>query len=175
MNTSNLSKFTKGLRTTLHKRSPEILMGIGITGMFTTTILAVKATPKALRLMSNELYEQDTDHLTVKDIIQVTWKCYIPAAVTGCLSTICILGANSVNNRRNTALTTAYILSESAFKEYKDKILETIGDKKEQGIRDAIAKDKIERTPLVIKRCSLPTKEILFATMLFPVDISNRI
>lgn len=34
---------------TIRKRTPEILTGIGISGMVTTTVLAVKATPEALR------------------------------------------------------------------------------------------------------------------------------
>ena len=48
----NLSTFSKSLRTSLVKHSPEILTGIGIAGMITSTILAVKATPKALTLIA---------------------------------------------------------------------------------------------------------------------------
>jgi predicted metal-dependent phosphotriesterase family hydrolase len=61
---------------------------------------------------------------------------------------MCIIGASSVNTRRNAALATAYSLSESAFKEYREKVVENIGDKKEQTIKDAIAKEKIEKNPV---------------------------
>lgn len=76
------------------------------------------------------------------------WICYIPAAVTGTVSIACLIGANSVNARRNAALATAYTLSESALKEYQEKVIETIGEKKEQAVRDALAKDKLEQNPV---------------------------
>lgn len=153
----NLSKITRDVRTAISKHSPEILTGIGIAGMITTTIMAVRATPKALELIKEERLERaDNDEnfiygstpLPTKDLIKLTWKCYIPAAVTGCLSVSCLIGASSVNVRRNAALATAYTLSESALKEYQEKVIETIGEKKEQSVKDAIAKDRIDRDPV---------------------------
>ena len=44
----NVSKLCKDAKVMVSKRSPEILTGLGIAGMITTTVLAVKATPKAL-------------------------------------------------------------------------------------------------------------------------------
>ena len=147
----NLSNIAKGVRTAMKKHSPEILTGIGIAGMITTTVMAVKATPKALVLIEDKKIENDTDKLTPVETIKATWTCYIPAAVTGCLSISCLIGASSVNVRRNAALATAYTLSESALKEYQEKVIETIGEKKEQSVKDAIAKDRIERDSVTSK------------------------
>lgn len=44
---------------------------------------------------------------------------------------------------------TAYTLSESAAKEYQDKVIDMIGQKKEQAVRDEIAKDKVANNPPV--------------------------
>ena len=151
MNKSNLSKIVKGIRTSISKHSPEILTGIGIAGMITTTIMAVRATPKALILIEEKKEEIDVDKLTPIELIKTTWTCYIPAAITGGLSIICLIGASSVNARRNAALATAYTLSESALKEYQEKVIETIGEKKEQSVRDSIAKDRIKRDPVTSK------------------------
>ena len=38
------------------KNSPAILTGLGIAGGITTTVLAVKATPKALKLIEESKY-----------------------------------------------------------------------------------------------------------------------
>jgi len=154
----NLSNIAKGVRTAMKKHSPEILTGIGIAGMITTTVMAVRATPKALVLIENKKIENDTDKLTPVETIKATWKCYIPAAITGGLSIVCLIGASSVNARRNAALATAYTLSESALKEYQEKVIETIGEKKEQKIRDAIAKDKIDRDPVSSKEVIITEK-----------------
>lgn len=145
----NLSSIVKSARKSIVKHSPAILVGIGIAGMLSTTVLAVKATPKALTLIEEAKAEKEVEKLTPIETVKVAWTCYIPAAVTGVLSAACLIGANSVNARRNAALATAYTLSETALREYKDKVVETIGEKKEETIRDAVAKDKIERNPVV--------------------------
>ena len=48
MNTKPISKALRNMEDALRKHSPEILTGIGIAGMITATVLAVRATPKAL-------------------------------------------------------------------------------------------------------------------------------
>ena len=81
-------------------------------------------------------------------MIKVAWKPYIPAVVTGVASVTCLIGASSVNTKRNAALATAYELSKTALSDYKEKVVETIGEKKEQSIRSSIAKDKVEKNPV---------------------------
>ena len=138
----------KTIRSGLAKHSPAILTALGITGMIGTTVLAVKATPKALDLIENKKKELDKDKLTVVETVKATWKCYVPAAITCATSAACLIGASSVHTKRNAALATAYKLSESALIEYRDKVVETIGEKKEQSVRDAIAKDHVEKNPV---------------------------
>lgn len=145
----NLSTIAKSVRTTVSKRSPEILTALGITGMLTTTVLAVKATPKACKLIEEERNNRGTDEdLTKREIVKLVWKYYIPATVTGITSTACLICANSVNAKRNAALATAYKLSETALIEYKEKVIETIGEKKEQIVRDKVAEERVKKNPV---------------------------
>lgn len=137
-----------GVQTTMKQHMPELLTGAGIAGMIATTIFAVKGTPKALRLIEEEKAKQETDKLTPVDTVKATWKCYIPAAVTGALSIACLVGGSTVSAKRNAALAAAYSLSESAIREYKDKVIETIGEEKEREVRDAVAKSRIENDPV---------------------------
>ena len=148
MNTRALTKFTRDVRLTLSRHSPEILIGIGIAGMITTTVLAVKATPKALQLMEMKKDELEVDVLTPVETVKATWKCYVPAAITGAVSIACLVGSHSVNARRNAALATAYKLSETAFSEYRDKVTETIGEKKERTVRDKISEEQVKNNPV---------------------------
>ena len=147
MNKSGLAKVFKRVRFTVEKHSPEILTGIGIAGMLTTTVLAVKATPKALQLIQERKEEEQVDTLPPVEVIKTCWKCYIPAAVTATASVACLIGATSVNARRNAALATAYKLSESAFADYKAKVVETIGEKKEQAVQDKVAQEQLDKNP----------------------------
>ena len=78
-----LTNFFKSTRTFLGKHSPEILTGIGVTGMITTTVLAVKSTPKALILIEEKKKELGTDKLTTIEVVKAAWKPYIPALELG--------------------------------------------------------------------------------------------
>lgn len=157
MSKYDFKKVLREVQLIIGRYSPEILTGIGISGMFAAGILAVKATPKALRNIDDKrmkkadedekfIYgDRENSKLTKKEIITVTWKCYVPAALTSAMSTACLLGANSINTKRNAALATAYKLSETALTEYRQKVVETVGEKKEQAVRDSIAKDKVDK------------------------------
>ena len=151
MNKPNMAALFKDVKMAMSKHSPEILTGLGIAGMITTTILAVKATPKALDLIEEKREELElapSERLRAIDTVKATWKCYIPAVVTGVTSVACLIGASSVNVRRNAALATAYNLSATALSEYKEKVLETVGEKKEQIIRNKVAEERINKEPV---------------------------
>lgn len=158
MKKPNISKILSSIRTSAAKHSPEILMGIGIAGMVATSVMAVRATPKALRLIEDKKAETNEEKLTPIETVKTTWTCYLPAVITGGVSVACLIGANSVNTRRNAALATAYTLSESVLKEYQEKVVETIGEKKEQSVRDAIAKDKLEQNPVINREVIITDK-----------------
>ena len=148
----DLSKIVKSVSTAARRHQPEILTGIGIGGMITTTIMAVKATPKALDQMEDvkKKNPKESDKKAFyKGVLCKVAPIYIPAAIVGGLSVSCLIGASSVNYKRNAALATAYTLSETALKEYQDKVVETIGEKKEEAVRAAIAKDHIDKNPPV--------------------------
>lgn len=148
MNKPNVSKFFKDIQNGVSKHSPEILTGFGIAGMLTTVVLAVKATPKALEKIEDKKAELCSNHLTPIETVQAAWKPYVPAAITGTAATICLIGANSVQARRNAALATAYQISTQALADYKEKVVETIGEKKEKTVRDKVAQKKVDDAPV---------------------------
>lgn len=148
MRKPNLANLMSNTRQFANKHSPEILTGIGIAGMITTTVLAVRATPKALELLEEKKNEDWVDELSPLEVVKTAWKPYVPAAVTGIASVACLIGASSVNAKRNAALATAYKLSETALTEYREKVIETIGEKKEKTVRDKVAEERVKKNPV---------------------------
>ena len=148
MSKEGLKRTIKSAGRVLTKYSPGILTGIGITGMIGATFMAVKATPKALYLIETKKEETEVKELTPVETIKTCWKCYIPATLTTVVSAACLIGASTVSAKRNAALATAYSISEAALREYQEKVVEVIGEKKEKAVRDAVAKDQIERDPV---------------------------
>ena len=140
-----ITNLLKSTRMFVHKHSPEMLTGIGVAGMITSTVLAVKATPKALHLIEYAKKELHTDELTVIETVKAAWKPYIPSAVIGLMSVSCIIGGCAVNTKRNAALATAYSISEKALLTYRDKVVETVGERKEKDIRNKIAQDNVDK------------------------------
>lgn len=165
MNNLKISKMMKAVTAATVKHIPELLIGVGIAGMFTAVVMSAEATPKAVRLIEEEKEKRNhaifvkakesgaekCEHiakLKPMEIVQTTWKCYIPTAITFVASAACLIGAHSVSAKRSAVLATAYSLSETALSEYQNKVTETIGEKKEREIRDEIAKDHVNKDPV---------------------------
>lgn len=134
--------------------SPAICTGVGIALGVATVVTAVKETPKALYLIRQ--YKQEaqigTDYkdgpITTIDKIKVAWKPYIAPAALGAASITFILLGQKINSRRIAALSAALSLSETTYSEYQDKVKELFGKNKEQSVRDKIAQDKVNETPV---------------------------
>lgn len=129
------------------RHAPEVLTGFGIAGMFTAVIFAVRSTPKAVKLIKEREAESGGE-LTKIETVKTVWKCYIPTAAACLGAVVCFVSANAVHAKRGAALTAAYALSESAFLDYRRKVVETVGEKKEELIHAAVVQDKIDKTPL---------------------------
>lgn len=147
-------------RKFIGKHSPEILTGMGLAGLLSSTVLAVKATPKALMLMEDEIERKnrqilkeattndmsECQHITQLkplELIKTCWKPYIPAIGMSIVGTSCIIGASAIHYNRNAALATVYALSERTLANYRNKVVETLGENKEREIREKIAQDKV--------------------------------
>ena len=149
MNKPKFKGLVNSLKVGVDKYSPQILIGVGIAGMLTTTVLAVKATPKALDLIEEKKKEKEVEKLAPVEAVKTAWKPYIPAAVTGVLSTVCLIGSCGVSTRRAAALATAYQIAETSISEYKDAVIETIGEKKEKEVRKKVAENKVANNPVI--------------------------
>lgn len=144
----NMANVLNDIKVAVVKHSPEILMGVGIAGMVTSTVLAVKATPKALKLIEERKEKEGKEKLTPLETVETTWKCYIPTAAVAAASVGCLIGSTSIGVKRHAALLTAYKLAENAHEEYKEQVIETVGEKKEKEINDNVAKKHLEKNPV---------------------------
>lgn len=129
----------------IRKYSPVALSFVASAGVVVTAIAAAKATPRAVELVyadSRKKHDGDPYAYTKKEAFIVAWKCYIPAVAFGASTIACIMGANALNRRQQAALTSAYALVQSSYKEYKDKLKELYGEEAHNAIIDSIAKEK---------------------------------
>lgn len=128
----------------IERHSPQILLGVGIVGIGTSIVLAVKATPKAMELIEQKKEEEQVEKLTAVETVKTTWKCYIPTAVTTVCTIMCLVKSNSEHTKRTAALATAYEFSRTALEQYKDKVVKVVGEKKAEEVKKEVAKEKVE-------------------------------
>lgn len=129
----------------LKRNSATILTCVGAAGVIATTVTAVKATPKAIKLLDHAK-EEKGDELTKLETVKIAGPVYIPSAVIGVGTMACIFGANLLNKRGQASLMSAYALLDGAYKDYRKKVDELYGDDAGVQIRGELAKDTYKDT-----------------------------
>lgn len=160
MNKLAIKKLFYTAKTEVIKHMPSILTGMAALGVISTTAFAIYATNEAKDLIDDELakrinekfngdtYAEDDPeiniNLTKKEVFCLVWKNYIPTAVMGAATLACIIGANTINLRRQASIAALYSLSETNFKEYKEKVLESFGKNKEEKVSSESKEEKVK-------------------------------
>lgn len=135
-----MNNLVKASQLFLKRNASTILTCIGGAGVIVTSVMAVKATPKALSLI-DEAKEEKGEDLTVLETVKVAWKPYIPSVLMGATTVACVFGANVLNKHQQAALMSAYALLDNSYKEYRKKVEELYGEGSDREIKDEIVKD----------------------------------
>lgn len=157
-----------GVKGKVEKHSPEILLGVGVVGVVATAVTACKATMKLNDILDecaetrekikevaeNPNYEDRyTEEDAQKDLtinyvqtgVKIA-KLYAPSVALGVFSVGCLLGSHNVMQKRNAALSAAYLTVDKSFKEYKQRVIDRVGEEVEKEIRYGIKAEEIETT-----------------------------
>lgn len=148
------------------KHSPEILLGVGIAGVVTSTVLACRATMKVNDILEDAKEQIDKVNMVKDDpkyadkynaedakkdlsVIYVQKgvelvKIYLPAFTIGAASIACFLASNNIMKKRNAALGAAYATIDKSYKEYRKRVAERFGEEVEKEIRYNIKAEQIE-------------------------------
>lgn len=142
-----LAAFLKTAKEGLSERSPEILTGLGIASMFSSVVFSIWATPRAEKAIAQKKKEVKKEKLDIWETIGASWKYYIPAAVSFAGGAACIIGSDNIAKKRTAAIAAAYSITETALSEYKSKMIESLGESKDEKIRERVIDDKIRENP----------------------------
>lgn len=154
-----MNKLVSSVSHFLRNNSQLILTTGAIAGTAATAYFSARA-----GFRSREVIEQKEDQLRQEDgrmvvpegpsdpfsrvnTVKMVWKLYIPAGVAGVVTVACVVGANRISSRKLLAATMAYSLTEQAFTQYKEKVVEQLGENKERAIRDEIVKTNVLKNP----------------------------
>lgn len=159
----------------LKRNSATILTCVGGVGVIATSIMAAKATPKALKRIEEAEKEAK---LTKMEVVKVAGKAYIPTIAVGAATIVCIFGANILNKQQQASLASAYALLDNSYREYKRKLVELYGEEAHKNILDSIAAEKAQDTYVHASYlgtgCDLALEEHSSEPKLFYDEHSNR-
>lgn len=122
--------------------SPSILTGVAIGGTAVTAYLAGVASFRAAKRL-----ESAPADITPKEVVAEVWDLYVPTFISGAATVGCIFGATQIASKRTAAAYSLLAVSERLFDEYREKVVEQIGEKKEQKIRDEVAQMEVTNNP----------------------------
>lgn len=135
----------------INKHSPELLLGAGIVGVITSTVLACRATLKAEEVLtkaksdwkiiegaldlskspavdySEEDYLKDRTLVTFQFLVNMA-QLYGPSILIGSLSIAMLISGNRILSKRNAGLISAYKLIDEAFKSYRRRVHDELGE-----------------------------------------------
>jgi hypothetical protein len=139
----------------LNDHSTTILTAAGVGGTVATAVLTARSTFKAADIIAREksiinlAVEGNEDPVTLSktEKFKLTWLLYLPPAGIGVLTVTSIIMANRISSKKIAALAVAGGISERAFQEYKDKVVEKLGPRQDQKVRDELAQDRVNANP----------------------------
>lgn len=132
------------------RNSPVLLSAMAMVGTVSTAYLSAKAGHQAAAELARHNERADINgrpRPDRKEQAKLVWAYYIAPASTVAGTIVAIYGANKISSHRTAAIAAAYGLTEKAFNEYRDKVVEKIGENKEREVRDEIAQDQIKANP----------------------------
>lgn len=127
------------------RNASTILTFIAASGVVVTTISAIKAAPKATRLLE-EAEAEKGEELTLIEKVEVAGPTYIPTIVAGTSTIACIFGANILNKRHQAAMASAYALLDNTYKQYRAKVAELVDEEVVNDIRNAVMQEEYDES-----------------------------
>jgi|SRR3954447_4417005 hypothetical protein len=144
------------------KNSPTILLGVGVASMVGSTVLACRATLKlddvlseinadkqkavmakekvaagevpAGTTYSDQEFKRDNTIILTRGAISIV-KLYAPSVILGGVGIVCLTKSHRILQNRNSALTAAYIAVDTAFKKYRERVVDRYGEEIDRELR----------------------------------------
>lgn len=167
-----IAKVTGRTGLILRKKSPEILLGVGVVGFCGTVVLACKATLRADEILEyhdkkmadikeakaivdedpennleydERLYRQDVAFQYIRTGGNML-KLYAPSITLGAFSMACILTSANIMKKRYLGAVAAYNAVSGAFETYRTRVREEYGEQMDRHFRYGTEISQIKET-----------------------------
>lgn len=128
-----------------HAHSSALYTAVGVSSGLGAVISGIAVTPENTRRLDNERDERarlGIPEMTFWEKAKMIGPSYIPCALLFATSATCIILNTLKEERKIATLAGLYSMSEKSFEEYREKVKEMFGERKESKVRDEVAADK---------------------------------
>lgn len=141
------NKFIAKVLKKISDEAPTILTGTAVGGVVASLITMRNSALKADKIIKEHQAKQK-EKLKLKEKILLTWKTYIPTAISAGLTIAAIISSNVINKKRLSALSILCSSAEAALSQYQNKVEQLIGKNKAQKVKDEIAQDIVDASDI---------------------------
>ena len=144
----NFMNVVKSITAATKKRSPELLIGMGIGGMIAAIVTGIRATDamnkdiEKVKEETKEMPKKERQKEVVKTVAKHQW----PTAVIFMMSLLAIVSADKIHCKRNAAMAVMVQASEVAAQEYRNVVREVAGEEKAKEV-ERIYEERIRDVP----------------------------
>lgn len=146
----DIKALMSSVSSTMRKEAPLIATGIAVVSTIASVALGVKAGMDAKDALDREAEVRKTlkrEEMKPSDKVKLTWKIYIPPTIATITSVAATITLHRVGVNRTASAMALYSLSETAFSDYRRKVIEKIGEDSHKEIREAVAQENVEKNP----------------------------
>lgn len=128
-----------------HAHSAALYTAVGVSSGLGAIISGIAVTPENTRKLDNERDERarlGIPEMTFWEKMQMIGPSYIPCVLLFGTSATCFILNTLKEERKIATLAGLYSMSEKSFEEYREKVKDMFGERKEAKVRDEIASDQ---------------------------------
>lgn len=154
----------------LKKNAPDLLLVGGVVSILGAGVLAIKETPRAVQILDQE---KETENIyKIKKVAPL----YIPSVILTVLGITQIVWSRNITNGKIAALATAYTVSETGYRTYREKIKELVEPETYEKIRKEVAHEVLQKDPVGNKEVIITTHNdvLMYDKMSGRYFMSNR-
>ena len=142
----------KTVRHLISRNASDLLLFGGVTCIIGGGAWAIRQTPEATKILEEK---KDKDKF---EKVKAVAPLFIPAIGLTVLGITQIVYSRNITKNKLAAITTAYTVSETAYKTYRDKVKEMVEPEKYEDIQREVATEKLRQDPLGNKEVIIQAK-----------------
>ena len=131
----------KNARNLVSRNASDLLLIGGVGCILTGGALAIRKTPEAVLILDRKKKESNLEK------VKAVAPLFVPAVGFTIIGIVQIVCSRNITKNKIAAITTAYTVTETAYRTYRDKVKEYVEPEKYEDVEREYVKETVKRNP----------------------------